>query len=293
MYVCALAALVGAGACGGTGNASVDESGGAAPPNRAAPSELGSGGGNSGTGGGGGDGSGHGSGGSDAGVGQDASVTGPLTLRIVQGDGALVLAGWPNIDPLIVELTQNGRPVAGTTVTFAPQGDVGVHPATAVTDASGRAETAPRGTQMSQPQLSFTLGSVTASIPSGQSVTFKVTTTSTGQQMFQPQIELQAPFPRDLGSGKVGDVRPQMVRVAVAAATGATAGAGIPNVGVRFVDKDDWRKAPAASCVGGTVFTGANGVVTCDVRFDRPGGGGLAVMVGGSRLFDLSAQIAP
>lgn len=45
--------------------------------------------------------------------------TGPLQIRIAEGDGATVAAGAPSPDPLTVVITGvDGRPVAGVTVTF-------------------------------------------------------------------------------------------------------------------------------------------------------------------------------
>jgi hypothetical protein len=194
----------------------------------------------------------------------------------------------------VVEVTQNGKPVSGLIVTFAPQGDVGVYPATAATDARGRAESAPRGTPMSQSAQSWSVGSVTASVPSGQSVVFTVTTTNPGPSIpVQPSIMLVDPVDRDLGSGSVGTVKPKAVKVRIAAAAGFMTGQPIPNVGMRLIDYDDMSGESVASCVGGTVMTNAQGEATCDVRFDRAAPKTLGVLVGGLVKYALFAQITP
>ncbi|MGO9095951.1 MAG: SBBP repeat-containing protein, partial [Bryobacteraceae bacterium] len=64
----------------------------------------------------------------------------PPVLSIVSGNNQSAPAGTALPNPLMVLVTQNGIPVAGVTVTFSPA-NATVNPSTALTDASGHAQT--------------------------------------------------------------------------------------------------------------------------------------------------------
>lgn len=65
--------------------------------------------------------------------------------------------------------------------------------------------------------------------------------------------------------GSAGQTIPGAIQVQVVAVDGPQAGNAIPNVALNVSGTDDPKKAPSASCAGGTPLTDANGIATCDV----------------------------
>ncbi|WP_420128360.1 Ig-like domain-containing protein [Longimicrobium sp.] len=73
----------------------------------------------------------------------NAGLGGAAALTRVSGDAQTGVVGAPLAQPLVVELRQNGVPVAGAQVVWAPAPGMGsASPATSITDAQGRASTA-------------------------------------------------------------------------------------------------------------------------------------------------------
>jgi hypothetical protein len=233
----------------------------------------------------------------DAPVGEnDAPPTGGRGIAIYSGDGIMAMQGWPGGDELKVQITDAAhQPLAGVEVVWdVTAGGMAITGAfqtgshgTTLTDASGLARVGVRGEFASQ-MFSAIPSTIRAAIPEGSVELHGYST------YYQPNIPAMPHTlivsPSDIGTYPPGAVVPAALVVQVAFQAGDRLGQGAPGIGVRFHDRDHPDAAPPAACVnaasplaGGTVFTDAQGVATCDVRVPQtPGFHGLTVRVGGA-----------
>jgi hypothetical protein len=220
-------------------------------------------------------------------------------IAIVTGNGEVLLTNWPDLDPLVVQVTRAGQPVACETVTWTTSASTRTESnvMTTLTDGNGLAHVELIGGNI-QPGTSFISGTATATIPTG-SVTFLTTTTWESPQIgpVTASALLTQPNNNLIGPVKAGTVLTAGVQVVVAADTGASVGAGIPNVGIRLTNANDISQpAPGGiACVGGTVLTDAQGQGSCDVVVgSTPGTYPIAVAIGGFDTFPyVSVTITP
>ena len=221
-------------------------------------------------------------------------------LDVVSGDGEVVLSGWPGTDPLVVRVTHNGQPVPNETITWTASGPLHAssNQTTSVTDATGETSITVVGEQFTA-TTSWVNCTVTATAPTGASAQFMVVNAfpgpPVGQPAIAPLVQITAPASVDLGHQKAGSVVPGGIQALVVAQIGPDNSKGIPQVGIRLADTQDWTKPAAGiSCAGGTALSNATGLASCDVQIGTtPGSVGFQVVVGGYNLHGMTVEIDP
>jgi hypothetical protein len=140
---------------------------------------------------------------------------------------------------------------------------------------------------------------VTATSPSGASAQFVVVNAypgpPVGNPAIAPLVQITAPGSVDLGHQKAGSVLPGGIQALVVAQIGPDNSKGIPQVGIRLADPQDWTQpATGISCAGGTALSDAMGLASCDVQVGAtPGSVGFQVVVGGYNLHGMTVEIDP
>ena len=236
---------------------------------------------------------------SDSGAGGEAAAPGDH-LDVVSGDGEVVMSGWPGTDPLVVRFTHGGQPVANETITWTASGPLHAssNQTTSVTDATGQTSITVVGEQFNA-TTSWVSCTVTATAPGGASAQFVVVNAypgpPVGQPAITPLVQITAPASVDLGHQKAGSVVPGGIQALVVAQIGPDNTKGIPQVGIRLADPQDWtRPAAGISCAGGTALSNATGLASCDVQIGTtPGSVGFQVVVGGYNLHGMTVEIDP
>ncbi len=206
-------------------------------------------------------------------VGPGAARLNAQRLVLLSGNGQLVMEQFLTTLPFTVQAVDPAnRPIAGVAVQWTiPQGmGTLVRPDTA-TDSNGQASVSFLATNV-PPGNSYSQATVTASTSIG-GASFVVTTTLTrtpqGFQAPPPLAEVVTPaFGAEAFAGPPGATLSQGLVIRVVSLSGAQAGQGIPNIGVRLVN-DDPSLAPSATCISGMVLTDSTGVATCDVLLSR------------------------
>ncbi|HLG99973.1 MAG TPA: Ig-like domain-containing protein [Bryobacteraceae bacterium] len=218
----------------------------------------------SGGGGGGGGGGGTGSGG----------------VTIVSGQGDLVPSGSlisQENGTMIVQYTDaSGKPVVGQPITFTNTsfGDTGSLQCAAAsigcsqqstsvlvvtTDSQGMAQADYSGGVVPPlSQTGYNQAVITAAPPTGNAVTFYVTTFPA---LLTPTARLLTPQPGTTISGSAG----QTISGAVQATISSFQGSPIPNVSLRIVNPPSPASSPSAQCAGGFALSDATGLASCDL----------------------------
>jgi adhesin/invasin len=209
----------------------------------------------------------------------------------VSGDGQLVQNQFTvSLLPLVVKVVDAaGMPIAGKEVSWI--GTTGVQFTslpTSVTDANGIASIGfyPNGDFQNNAYQGYT---ATASVVGIGSTTFNISAFPMGQ-FFQPTIFITKPTQDNRTiTMKLGTRLDAAVHAIVATATGVA----IPNVGLRVsTEFTDPKQGPVVHCDGqtalnGTVLTGANGEVDCNlVAEGLTGSTSLIINVGEQRNFN-------
>jgi len=228
------------------------------------------------------------------------SGSGIESIAIVSGNGELVLAGWPGTDPLLVRVTKNGAPVANETVTWTTAGPLNTtsNQTTSTTDANGLTSMTIVGEQFNV-TTSWVDGTVTAALPNGASAPFTVVIAypgpPVGQGAVSPLAQIMTPTSVDLGHHKAGTTLTGGIQAIIAAQIGPDVGKGIPNVGARLANPNDWTQpATGVACASGTPLTDATGKVSCDVVFGAtPGTTSFSLVLGGYNLHTMFVEIDP
>ena len=226
----------------------------------------------------------------------DPTLDAERHLDLVSGDGQFMLAFWPAGEPLIVRVTDGaGRPVPGESVTWVvTEGALAGPEGEGATDVDGLARKNIVGGGIDQ-NVSFTRQRVTASLADGQSVEFRATTTHTGGngQLFEPSVYLLRP--EGMLTGRAGEILADALQVQVALTTGPDTGHGLSEIAARLeVGPDGDPDGPRASCVGGSVWTGDDGIAHCDVELaGPPGQSAVRLVTGGARVHTVFLTLEP
>jgi hypothetical protein len=236
---------------------------------------------------------------SDSGASSDGAAQGEQ-LELVSGNGEVVLSGWPGTDPLLVRATNNGQPVPNETITWTTSGPLHAssNQTTSVTDASGLTSITVVGEQFTA-TTSWVDCTVTATSQGGRSVQFVVVNAypgpAVGNPALAPLVQITSPASIDLGHQKSGSVLSGGIQALVVAQIGPDDSKGIPQVGIRLADTQDWTQPAAGiSCAGGTALSDATGLASCDVQIGTaPGSVGFQVVVGGFNLHGMTVEIDP
>lgn len=221
-------------------------------------------------------------------------------IEKVSGDGQLVLLFYSPTQPLVVRAVDaQGNPLAGKSVHWTDVGGISyASPATVNTDANGLA------------QLQFVAGgtfsagvgylpyTVTATTDIG-SVSFSIVSYPfvTGAANYQPLVDFPKPLQGSPITMKAGERVADAVRIVVSTsgANGGSAGLPIPGVGltVRTANQDP-AAGPVASCTGGTILTGQDGVASCELlATGTPGTTDLTIDVGAYRTQTIHLVMLP
>jgi hypothetical protein len=232
----------------------------------------------------------------------DTATSGGLHITPVAGNGQVVIAAWPGVEPMIVQVTDDrGAPVAGVAVSWGMMPVLGnLHPQDTVTDSNGMVGCTWNASPWASGE-SNAPSTVTASLASGESATFAITATNPGPFGSIPtsaHIEIRNPDPPiALGSGRAGSVIPGAIQAIVVNSQGAETGRPIPNVGLEILNPNDPTQPAAAHClhsVGGAVLTDATGIVTCDLQLGTTvGTTAVTVRIGASTMWTMSLTITP
>ncbi len=230
-----------------------------------------------------------------AGGGGGTPGTGAAKFIPLQGQGEVVLAGFSTAfqEPLRVQyLDASGNPVPNAQITWAVVSDPGL-PVVAnnngLTDSNGVSE-ANFTTQFlfsaAIPYRQFTL---TATSPDGQSITFYVTSVRTTNGGTGGLIVQPSQFNGATINAQSGVVNPAALTFQVRTALD---GVAIPNVGLRLII--DASTGRTITCQGGpTVYSDANGNITCDLVVT--GGLGAATFTanvgGGNTLYTYNVSV--
>jgi hypothetical protein len=211
------------------------------------------------------------------------SVSHPFSIAITGGDGMYAVENWPAGKPMEVQVEDvSGKPAPCVQVSWtASQGSPGINPPTSKTDAQGKAQSNFRGTSVSA-SYSYETDKIVASMVDGQ-VVFTETMTDSGPQgqLFTPEVDLQEPQTRDLGTVKAGSVLSGAIQVLVASSTGPQQGKGIPFIAVRVANDESQPAGPDLAWCVGAVVTDDTGSAICDLKIGSTlGTGSLRVIVG-------------
>ena len=228
----------------------------------------------------------------------------PAHIELYSGDGMMAMEGWPGGDQIKVLVTDaNGQPVANVDVQWdVTAGDIAItggfqtgQHGTTMTDDRGLARVGLRGANESQQSSAWT-SVIRASIGVGSVDVHAFTTYYPMQLPNTPQPYVTTPDGRDFGTLAPGSVAAGGMVVQINFTAGSEMGHGVPGIGVRFIRSTDWTsdEPPIVSCAnatvglraGGTVFTNAQGIATCDLRAPAVAGDyELGVIVGGATTF--------
>ncbi|WP_321475457.1 putative Ig domain-containing protein [uncultured Paludibaculum sp.] len=221
-------------------------------------------------------------------------------IQKVSGDGQLALPFYSPTQPLVVKVVDGaGNPVAGKSVKWTDVGGI-IHasPSTVTTDATGLASFQFVAGGSFSPGVGYLSYTVTATTDIG-SVSFSIVSYpfQTGPANYQPLVDFLKPLqgvPITLRAGeRVADAI--RVNVATSGANGGSAGLPIPAVGltVRSANQDPLA-GPVASCTGGTLLTGSDGIASCELLASgTPGSTDLIVNVGDSRSLTVHLTMLP
>ena len=220
-------------------------------------------------------GSGSGGGGGGGGGGGNSSNV----LHIVSGQGVLVPTGslisQLNGSMTVLYTDSNGAPIAGQPITFtntqfsdtgslqcaastgcSQQSSVLI---TVTTDAKGMAQADYSGGIVPPlSQTGYNQAVITAAPPSGDAVTFYVTTFPS---LSTPTSNLLTPVPGVVLSGSSGQTLSGAVQVKISTFQGSP----IPNVSLRILDPPNPASSPSAQCAGGFALSDATGLASCDL----------------------------
>jgi hypothetical protein len=193
-------------------------------------------------------------------------VSAASRMIMVSGEGQCAQLSTPFIQPLVVRVVDaSDAPVAGVSVTWSDVGGIiYMSPTTVTTDSTGTAS------------LNFVLGGwvqlgsgfntykITASSAAG-AVTFTAVGYPAGV-ISSPFMYLTKPEPGEALTVVSGSQTPDFATIAVinSGSNGSVSGAPVPGVGLSVSSEyTDPALGPVASCVGGTVLTGADGTASC------------------------------
>ena len=226
-------------------------------------------------------------------------------LRIIRGQGQLVVEQFQITEPMTVELLDaQGKPAVNQTITFALQSGSGSfntstadgtvltgatcsgNVCTVQTDASGRAAIGFIATAVS-PGQSYSQQTITAT--NGTSTVNFILTSLIGQLLgggsaSPPIVERIKPVERDI-VGQAGTTVTDAIRVRVIVVSGPQSGQTIPNVSLRATTGITPGAGPTASCVGegDVAMTDSSGVASCNLAVSgRLGFAPLQVLIGSS-----------
>ena len=224
-------------------------------------------------------------------------------LRIVRGQGQMVLEQFQINEPMVVELVDaQGKPAVNQTVTFSLQSGNGTfntstsdgtalqgvtctgNVCTAQTDANGRAAIGFIATAVS-PGQSYSQQTITAT--NGTSTVNFILTSLLGQLLgggsaSPPIVERIKPVDQDI-VGQAGTTITDAIRVRVIVVSGPQSGQTIPNVSLRATTGLTSGAGPTASCVGDAdvAMTDSSGVASCNLAVGgRLGIAPLQIVVG-------------
>lgn len=229
----------------------------------------------------------------------------PAKIELYSGDGLIAMEGWPGGDEIkVIVVDGYDRPIADVDVAWdVVAGNLGVtgpfptglH-GTSPTDGSGIARVGIRGELQSQVNSSWP-STVRASIAIG-SVDIHALSTYYAANLpaAPPPAYVPTPAGRDLGSHPRDTVVPGAIVGHMVFQAGSEQGQGVPGVGMRLLASDQPSSdlVPAVSCAnatvgvrsGGTVFTNAQGMASCDLKTpSAPGTYTFGVFIGGTTYF--------
>lgn len=228
------------------------------------------------------------------------SAVAQTRIQKVSGDGQLVLLFYSPTQPLVVRVVDGaGKPVPGKTVKWTDVGGISyASPSTTTTDANGLASLQFVAGGSFSAGVGFLSYTVTATTDIG-STSFSIVSYpfQTGAANYQPLVDFLKPLQGAPVTLKAGERVADAARVVVSTsgANGGSAGLPMPGVGlsVRTVNQDPLA-GPVASCTGGTVLTGADGVASCEIQATgTPGTTDLIIDVGAYRTQTIHLTMLP
>jgi len=224
-----------------------------------------------------------------------AAITQAQTITKVAGDGQLVIQSILGSNPMVVLVRDaSGNPLPNAQVKWAvtPVGQGGVVQSTTTTNAQGQASNT-FVAAVPNPQQSYVTSTVTASY-NNQSVQFGEV--SVGETGNTPNVQAYpSPLPSDPGgqnlSGPAGQQGTQAITVKFLVIQGPESGQGIGNVAIT-VTMDNPQDASTITCAGGTAYSNASGVATCNLVYGgKIGAGSFSLSAGGLTTYDYSYHV--
>lgn len=219
----------------------------------------------------------------DPGPGGGSGGTGTGKIEIWDGNGLFAKSLAPQLADMVVRVSDaNNNPISGVTVNWniSSSGGGSLNAQSSVTNERGLAVNRFSGKLMFGALQSFEAASVTASTGAG-SVTFSViqipnlidgSSNPTSGLRFAPDPIINQVFPEEFTRpqivGPVGGVLKGAFRFRVRSATGPFLGQPIPGVGISGTTGLTPDVGPVVTC-DPNLLSDADGIVTCDLRFDR------------------------
>ncbi len=224
------------------------------------------------------------------------------TLTMVSGNGQLAIQAISSTQPMVVLLRDSsGNPIPNAQVTWTvtsgpgdaqiltPPGNPNIAPG--LTDSNGEAQ-ASFVAAVPNPQQSYVTSTVTAKYETA-SVTFTeisvgtVNNTTDVQAFTNPQ-----PSAASL-SGPSGAQGTTPITVQFTVIQGPEAPQGVGGVGVS-ITLNNPQDASTVACAGGTVYSNAAGVATCNLVYGgKIGQGSFSLSAGGLQNFDYTYTVVP
>jgi len=223
------------------------------------------------------------------------------TITKVSGDGQLVIQSIFSSSPMVVLLRDaSGNPIPNAKVTWTVSsgpGTIQVLSAPGTTAAPG--VTGPNGesyasfvASVPNPQQSYISATVTASYQNA-SVTF--TEISVGTTNNTPNVQaFPTPLPTSAHlSGSAGAQGSVPINVQFLVTQGPESNQGVGGVGISAT-MDNPADASTIACAGGTVYSNAAGVATCNLVYGgKIGQGSFTLSAGGLQNFDYTYAVTP
>jgi uncharacterized protein (TIGR03437 family) len=224
--------------------------------------------------------------------------TGAANVQISSGNGQVVPQNFSTAQPLAVLVTDaNGNPLVGQTVTWISvanpttgvSGNAVIATSASVTDTTGTAICTVFGAPFANSFTGYDQTTINASIYTGASVNFTVTTIanrldpSTGQYDLPGSMGagvLQPPQTNRSITGGAGQTLPAAIQVQVYNSVGQP----IPGVGISASTGLTAATGPTVACngPGGTALSNANGIASCDLILgNKTGTAAITVNIGG------------
>lgn len=221
-------------------------------------------------------------------------------IQKISGDGQLVLLFYSPTQPLVVRVVDaSGNAVAGKPVKWTDVGGISyASPSNVTTDSNGFASLQFVAGGTFSAGVGYLPYTVTATTDIG-SASFSIVSYPfvTGAANYQPLVDFPKPLQGAPITLKAGERVADAVRIVVSTsgANGGSAGLPIPGVGlsVRTANQDPLA-GPVASCTGGTILTGADGIASCELQASgTPGTTDLTIDVGAYRTQTIHLNMLP